>query len=85
MTVDVEDYFHASAFDRVVSRPVVDRAREPRGAATPHRLLELLRSSTASARTFFVLGWVAERFPAAGARHRRRAATRSRRTATTIS
>ena len=34
MTVDVEDYFHASAFDRVVSRDVVGRAREPRGRAT---------------------------------------------------
>ena len=34
MTVDVEDYFQASAFDRVVSRAVVGRAREPRRRAT---------------------------------------------------
>ena len=41
-------------------------------------------TSTACARTFFVLGWVAERYPGAGARDRRRAATRSPRTATAI-
>ena len=44
MTVDVEDYFHASAFDRVVSRTSWPE-RESRVAANTHRLLELFDSA----------------------------------------
>ena len=47
------------------------------------RLLDALRRAR-RARTFFVLGWVAERLPDAGARASPRPATRSRRTATLI-
>jgi polysaccharide deacetylase family protein (PEP-CTERM system associated) len=62
MTVDVEDYFHVSAFDRVVSRDSWDRF-ESRVVPSTQRLLDLFdRASVRS--TFFVLGWVAERFPA---------------------
>jgi polysaccharide deacetylase family protein (PEP-CTERM system associated) len=62
MTVDVEDYFHVSAFDRVVSRASWDRL-ESRVVPATHRLLDLFdRAGVRS--TFFVLGWVAERFPA---------------------
>jgi polysaccharide deacetylase family protein (PEP-CTERM system associated) len=61
MTVDVEDYFHASAFDRVVARPTWF-ARESRVVANTHRLLECFHRHGVRG-TFFLLGWVAERFP----------------------
>jgi polysaccharide deacetylase family protein (PEP-CTERM system associated) len=62
MTVDVEDYFQVSAFDRVVDRSSWDR-RESRVCANTERLLALFSESRIRA-TFFVLGWVADRFPA---------------------
>jgi polysaccharide deacetylase family protein (PEP-CTERM system associated) len=62
MTVDVEDYFHVSAFDSVVSRARWETF-ESRVSRNTDRLLELFdRAGVRS--TFFVLGWVAERFPA---------------------
>jgi polysaccharide deacetylase family protein (PEP-CTERM system associated) len=62
MTVDVEDYFHVSAFDNVVSRAGWDTF-ESRVSRNTEQLLE--RFAEANVRsTFFVLGWVAERFPA---------------------
>ena len=61
MTVDVEDYFHASAFDRIVSRSSWPE-RESRVVGNTHRLLECFARHQIRA-TFFVLGWVAERFP----------------------
>ena len=61
LTVDVEDYFQASIFDRVVARSSWE-ARESRVVANTHRLLELFAAHDVRA-TFFVLGWVAERFP----------------------
>jgi polysaccharide deacetylase family protein (PEP-CTERM system associated) len=61
MTVDVEDYFQVSAFDGVVSRASWD-SRESRVCANTERLLDLLAEANVQA-TFFVLGWVAERFP----------------------
>lgn len=62
MTVDVEDYFHASAFDRLVSRPSWS-TRESRVVANTERLLEAFDRHKVRG-TFFVLGWVAERHPA---------------------
>jgi polysaccharide deacetylase family protein (PEP-CTERM system associated) len=62
MTVDVEDYFQVSAFDRVVSRAGWD-GFESRVVRNTSRVLELLDERGVRA-TFFVLGWVAERFPA---------------------
>lgn len=60
-TVDVEDYFQVQAF-----ASVVDRSRwgdfTPRVEANTQRLLDLLRERGIRG-TFFVLGWVAERFP----------------------
>ena len=60
-TVDVEDFFQVQAF-----ASVVDRARwgdfTPRVEANTQRLLGLLRARGIRG-TFFVLGWVAERFP----------------------
>jgi polysaccharide deacetylase family protein (PEP-CTERM system associated) len=62
MSVDVEDYFHVSAFDRIVSRSSWDLF-DSRVVANTNRLLELFDRAGIRA-TFFVLGWVAERFPA---------------------
>jgi polysaccharide deacetylase family protein (PEP-CTERM system associated) len=62
MSVDVEDYFQVSAFDRVVSRAGWD-GFESRVVSNTQRVLDLFdRAGVCS--TFFVLGWVAERFPA---------------------
>lgn len=62
LTVDVEDYFHVSAFAGVVS---ADRWElfEERVESNTARLLDLFAGAGARA-TFFVLGWVAERHPA---------------------
>ncbi len=61
MTVDVEDYFQVSAFDRVVSR--ADWASfEGRVVANTGRLLDVFAEAGVHA-TFFVLGWTAERHP----------------------
>ncbi len=61
MTIDVEDYFQVSAFaDRISPR---DWPQYPsRVEQNTHRLLRLL-DRTGLRATFFVLGWVAERFP----------------------
>ena len=61
MTVDVEDYFHAAAFDRVVSRQSWS-TRESRVVRNTETLLECFERAGIHA-TFFILGWVAERFP----------------------
>jgi polysaccharide deacetylase family protein (PEP-CTERM system associated) len=62
MTVDVEDYFHVSAFDNVVSRAGWD-ALDSRVARNTDRLLDVFERAGVRS-TFFVLGWVADRFPA---------------------
>lgn len=61
LTVDVEDYFHVAAFDSSI--------KTEQWATMPQRvdyntrlLLDLFDKHQATA-TFFVLGWVAERFP----------------------
>ena len=61
MTVDVEDYFHGSAFDAVVPRERWG-ACESRVETNTERLLGLFEAARVRG-TFFVLGWVAERFP----------------------
>lgn len=61
MSVDVEDYFHVSAFEGVALRAEW-ASYESRVVANTDRLLDLLAVSSARA-TFFVLGWVAERHP----------------------
>ncbi|RMG88820.1 MAG: polysaccharide deacetylase, partial [Candidatus Dadabacteria bacterium] len=60
-TVDVEDYFHVSAFEAVCP-PETWEAREIRVERNTERVLELLGAFGVRA-TFFVLGWVAERCP----------------------
>jgi polysaccharide deacetylase family protein (PEP-CTERM system associated) len=59
MTVDVEDYFQVSAFDRAVPRSAWE-SMESRVVTSTMRLLDLFDSHDVRA-TFFVLGWVAER------------------------
>lgn len=61
MTVDVEDYFHVSVFDRVVKREQW-ATMESRVQANTERLLNLFDEFAVKG-TFFVLGWVAERYP----------------------
>ena len=60
-TVDVEDYFQVSAFERHIGREVWP-GFESRVAHGVYRLLDLLGRHNTLA-TFYVLGWVAERFP----------------------
>ena len=62
MTVDVEDYFHVSAFEGVVRRDDWD-SYERRVVSNTQRLLDVFERANVRA-TFFVLGWVAEREPA---------------------
>jgi polysaccharide deacetylase family protein (PEP-CTERM system associated) len=61
LTVDVEDWFQVSNFDSIVDRADWDRYPS-RVEANTRRLLDLFDAHDARG-TFFVLGWVAERFP----------------------
>lgn len=61
MTVDVEDYFHVSAFERVIDRHSWE-GRVSRVERNTRRLLEMMAERNLRA-TYFVLGWVAERYP----------------------
>jgi polysaccharide deacetylase family protein (PEP-CTERM system associated) len=61
MTIDVEDYFHVSVFDGLVPRHAWG-SMESRVCANTERLLSIFDDAGVQA-TFFVLGWVAERFP----------------------
>jgi polysaccharide deacetylase family protein (PEP-CTERM system associated) len=61
LTVDLEDYFHVTAFERRVARRSWD-AFPSRVVPNTQRLLDLFESHRVHG-TFFVLGWIAERFP----------------------
>ena len=61
MSVDVEDYFHVSVFDGIVPRSEWERM-ESRVCANTDRLLDIF-DACAVRGTFFVLGWVGERYP----------------------
>jgi polysaccharide deacetylase family protein (PEP-CTERM system associated) len=62
MTVDIEDYFQVSAFEKCILRE--DWPRWPvRVEDNTRRVLGLFERHRVHA-TFFILGWVAERFPA---------------------
>jgi polysaccharide deacetylase family protein (PEP-CTERM system associated) len=60
-TVDVEDYFQVSAFEKCVERKDWDHYPS-RVVANTRRILELLEKHEVLG-TFFILGWIAERFP----------------------
>ncbi len=61
LTVDVEEYFHVSAFSSVIPRANWGQL-ESRVQANTEQVLDLLASHEARG-TFFVLGWVAQRHP----------------------
>lgn len=61
MSVDVEDYFQVSAFERVVARGDWS-GLESRVVGNTEKLLEVFDRHAVRS-TFFILGWVAERFP----------------------
>ncbi|WP_448565107.1 XrtA system polysaccharide deacetylase [Thalassotalea ganghwensis] len=61
MTVDVEDYFHVSAFENIISQDNWSE-HELRVEHNTYRLLELFDKYNAKS-TFFTLGWVAEQCP----------------------
>lgn len=60
-TVDVEEYFQVSALEGVVRRHQWDQL-ESRVARPTMEILEML-GERGDRGTFFVLGWIAERFP----------------------
>src|SRR3954471_21428744 len=60
-SVEVEDYFHVEAFSDVVDRQRWE-SYQCRVEANTQRLLDLLDECGVQG-TFFILGWVAERYP----------------------
>ncbi|HEX8011829.1 MAG TPA: XrtA system polysaccharide deacetylase [Casimicrobiaceae bacterium] len=62
LTIDVEDYFHVSAFAAHIPRSEWDH-RPCRIEQNVDRVLAMLDDAAVHA-TFFTLGWVAERYPA---------------------
>jgi polysaccharide deacetylase family protein (PEP-CTERM system associated) len=61
LSIDVEDWFHSANVESVVPRESWDRCAS-RVERNTMRMLEILHEQRTCA-TFFVLGWVAERFP----------------------
>jgi polysaccharide deacetylase family protein (PEP-CTERM system associated) len=61
LTIDVEDYYHTTAFEEVVPRPAW-HAMESRIEANTQNVLGILADCGVTG-TFFVLGWIAEKHP----------------------
>lgn len=61
MTVDIEDYFHVSAFENTIEKSDWN-SLSLRVERNTYRLLELFERYKVKS-TFFTLGWVAERCP----------------------
>ncbi|MCW8889419.1 MAG: DUF3473 domain-containing protein [Sedimenticola sp.] len=61
MTVDVEDYFHVSAFENLIAKSEWEN-QECRVERNIERILALYDQHKIKA-TFFILGWIAERYP----------------------
>ena len=61
LTIDVEDYYQVRAFETQISRRDWDRYPS-RVEANTEAMLELFDAAQVHA-TFFVLGWIAERYP----------------------
>lgn len=61
MTVDVEDYFHVSAFEKVI-KPSDWDSLSIRVEDNTNRLLDLFQRKNVKC-TFFTLGWVAKKCP----------------------
>ncbi|MEZ4736142.1 MAG: DUF3473 domain-containing protein [Caldilineaceae bacterium] len=61
LTIDVEEHFQVHAFEKVVDRSAWE-CYPSRVVANTRRILALLAESNVRA-TFFILGWVADRYP----------------------
>lgn len=61
LSIDLEDYFMASAFEPAVSKAEWDFL-ESRVVASASKVLKILDEAQTKA-TFFTVGWLAERFP----------------------
>ncbi len=61
MTVDVEDYFQVSAFEKIIPRSEWDNI-SARVEKNTERVLDMFDEAGVKG-TFFMLGWVAERYP----------------------
>ncbi len=61
LSVDVEDWFQVTNFEKIIDRADWD-ACESRVTSNVHRILDIFSTRDVRA-TFFVLGWIAERFP----------------------
>ena len=61
LSIDVEDYFHVSAFEKI-SPPDSWSKKELRVEKNTEKILSILNANSVKA-TFFVLGWVAECCP----------------------
>lgn len=61
LTIDVEDYFHVAALSKSISSRDWDK-QLCRVERNTHLLLDLFDTYSTTA-TFFILGWVAERYP----------------------
>jgi polysaccharide deacetylase family protein (PEP-CTERM system associated) len=61
LSIDVEDYYHVAGFESVIRFEDWGRY-ESRVERNTHRILDLLDAHRSKA-TFFILGWVGERFP----------------------
>lgn len=61
LSVDVEDYFQVAAFERVIS-PDEWNQYECRVVENVHTILDLFTAHEVRA-TFFIVGWIAERYP----------------------
>lgn len=64
LSIDVEDYFQVAAFSRYIGYEEWDgwNARQSRVVHNTHKILDIFDSHAVKG-TFFVLGWVAERYP----------------------
>ncbi len=61
LTVDVEDYFQVSAFEKSIARSDWDNMQH-RVSENTHKILDIFGEYSLKS-TFFTLGWVAERYP----------------------
>ncbi len=61
LTIDVEDYFQVTGFERQISRDDWDHYPS-RVVPNTVRLLEILDAQRVHA-TFYIMGWIADRFP----------------------
>jgi polysaccharide deacetylase family protein (PEP-CTERM system associated) len=60
-TVDVEDYYHVTGFERHIARDSWD-SHASRVEQSTQRILEIMAQHNVRG-TFFILGWIAQKFP----------------------